>query len=93
MATNPLRLIVSRFPRYEVLYRDPEHETLTGWRDTLACGHQSEIWNLGSGVAPSVGAETGSKRHRCGECAMVYVAAKKPPQSVKLDEMKRRKAA
>jgi hypothetical protein len=84
MAKNPLRLIVSRSPRYDVLYRDPEQETLTGWLDTLECGHQVDVYNVGLG-APSLGAEGGHKRHRCGECAAVQFAAKKPAQSVKRD--------
>jgi hypothetical protein len=79
MGKNPLRLIVSRFPRYDVLYRDPEQETLTGWLDTLECGHQVDLYNLGLS-SPSLGAEGGQKRHRCAECAM----QKKPPQSVRV---------
>jgi hypothetical protein len=84
MAKNPLRLIVSRFPRYEDLYRDPEHEKLVGWLDTLECGHQVEVYNLGL-AAPSLGAEQGQKRHRCAECAVTQVAMKKPSQSVRLN--------
>jgi hypothetical protein len=84
MGKNPLRLIVSRFPRYDVLYRDPEQETLTGWLDTLECGHQVDLYNLGLS-SPSLGAEGGQKRHRCAECAALQqVAPKKPSQSVKL---------
>jgi hypothetical protein len=85
MAKNPLRLIVSRFPRYEVLYDDPEHEKLTGWVDTLECGHQVDLYNFGL-AGPSLGPEGGQKRHRCAECAALQqVAPKKPAQSVTVD--------
>jgi hypothetical protein len=88
MAKNPLRLIVSRFPRYEVLYHDPGYEKLTGWLDTLECGHQVDVCNVGLGE-PSLGAEAGHKRHRCGECAVTQqVAMKKPSQSVRLDSVR-----
>jgi hypothetical protein len=88
MAKNPLRLVVSRFPRYEVLYNDPECEKLTGWMDTLACGHQVELLNFGL-AEPSFGPEGGAKRHRCGECGAAAVASlKKPVQPEKLSARK-----
>lgn len=85
MAKNPLKLVVSRFPRYEVLYDNPEYEKLTGWLDTLECGHQVELHNFGL-ASPSFGPESGPKRRRrCGECA-VEAHAKKPAQSVRFTE-------
>jgi hypothetical protein len=93
MTKNPLRLVVSRSPRYEVLYRNPEQEKLVGWWDTLECGHQVELWNFGI-AEPSFGPEAGTKRHRCAECgaaiARVEAAPKKPSQSVTPEEIRRR---
>ena len=99
---NPLKLVVSRFPRYEVLYRNPKQESLVGWLDTLECGHQVELFNFGLSQ-PSFGpSDQGQKRHRCAECAQVKVLAaaagatvgdgspKKPAQSVTLDEFRQR---
>ncbi|HKW17063.1 MAG TPA: hypothetical protein VJO35_06100 [Terriglobales bacterium] len=83
MANNPLRLVVSRFPRYHALYGDPAQETLTGWLDTLECSHQVELFNFGL-AEPSFGPEQGAKRHRCGACAQM-AAMKKPPRSVKAE--------
>ncbi len=82
---NPLRLVVSRFPRYEVLWKLPEHEVLVGWLDTLECGHQVRMSNYGLS-APEFPPEGGAKRHRCAECAAVTVV-KKPVQSVRITDL------
>jgi hypothetical protein len=85
VSRNPLKLVISRFPRYEVLYSNPEQEKLTGWLDTLECGHQVELPNFGLSE-PSFGPESGPRRRRrCGECA-VEAHAKKPAQSVRFRE-------
>ena len=93
---NLLRLVVSRFPQYEVLYDDPEDEKLIGWLDSLECGHQVFLYNFSLGTSEFL-PEQGQKRHRCAECAAILSAGettkKKPARSVTLDEFRRAKAA
>lgn len=71
---NPLRLVTARISEFGDLYHDGTYKLLW-YLDTLECGHQVV-------VCYPFNPETGSRRHRCAECAAV-VQAKKPAQSAK----------
>lgn len=76
---NPLRLIVSRVPRYEVSWFDCT-ERLAYFMDTLECGHQVIIYAEPFTDHPAF--PSGNKRHRCAQCAKA-LSQRKPVRSVK----------